>query len=219
MPTRAHASYLVAVAAVAFLGGPARATLVAVDILDPSGVLVVGGATRDSASNLDWLDLTLTVNLGIHEILGGAGPGAGWVNDGWRYATTAEVCGLFGALGDSISNCPDNQNGQLGDGGDVISAASIPTFLDLLGATFAPSVAATSGAFDDDGFGDDGAGLGVIGFVGPTPVAEAVEDAVAVGGGGSVIVGSFLVSEVPEPSTALLFGLGLAGIGTMRRGG
>lgn len=51
-----------------------------------------GSFTHDTASGLDWLDTTLTQGQSYDAVLGGYG---GYIGNGWRYATRAEVIGLF----------------------------------------------------------------------------------------------------------------------------
>lgn len=121
---RAGLRYLGMAIAFAICAGPAisaRAVLTSIDVLDPAGNLITDGATLDDATGLQWLDVTVTThcdpqsvdpNCGsvlnsVNDILAGAGPGVGWINDGWRYATTAEACDLVGKLGLAPFPCPD----------------------------------------------------------------------------------------------------------------
>ena len=62
-----------------------------------------GLVTHDSETGLDWLDLTETTSLSWDDIYAGAG---GWVTDGWRHATTAEVCELLQHAGFLPMPCP-----------------------------------------------------------------------------------------------------------------
>jgi len=83
--------------AATFLALPAQAELVEVDLLAPGDKLV----TRDTETGLDWLDLGgVTTNLSYDAIQGGAG---GWIANGWRYATQAEVCALIVAHTDATT--------------------------------------------------------------------------------------------------------------------
>jgi hypothetical protein len=51
-----------------------------------------GLLTLDTSTGLQWLDLTLTRDLGVDQILAGEG---GWVAAGFRYATFADIAALF----------------------------------------------------------------------------------------------------------------------------
>jgi hypothetical protein len=62
-----------------------------------------GLITHDSETGLDWLDLTETTSLSWDELYAGAG---GWVSNGWRHATTAEVCELLQHAGFFPATCP-----------------------------------------------------------------------------------------------------------------
>jgi len=84
--------------------GRASAALIDLDLASPGDQLV----TRDTETGLDWLDLTLTTDLTVAEIVNGAG---GWLAGGWRYATPSEVLTLWSNLGIALSfplGSPDN---------------------------------------------------------------------------------------------------------------
>ena len=55
-----------------------------------------GKITFDPATNLEWLDLPLTTNLGYVDIMAGAG---GWTSLGFRYALTSDVSMLYAHAG------------------------------------------------------------------------------------------------------------------------
>ena len=69
---------------------PAHAALITTDWLVPGDGLVV----RDTTSGLEWLNLTQTANLSYAQVSAELGAGGGF--EGWRYASNAEVVGLFG---------------------------------------------------------------------------------------------------------------------------
>ena len=83
---------------------PAHATLVNVDLNNPGDARI----TRDTETNLGWLDVPLTDGMSYEEIMDGAG---GWIPGGWRYATTAEVCALFSLYALAPTPCPGPQHG------------------------------------------------------------------------------------------------------------
>src|SRR5262245_7557925 len=91
-------SIAAALFALALYAPPATATLIPVE-----GGLV----TRDTNSGLDWLDLSLTAGITYNQIMAGAG---GWLADGWRYATGAELCSMVRSEGfrfyDQFDRCP-----------------------------------------------------------------------------------------------------------------
>ena len=52
----------------------------------------LGSVTRDTTAGLDWLDLTQSGGFSYEQIEAGAG---GFTGDGWRHATTPEMCDFF----------------------------------------------------------------------------------------------------------------------------
>lgn len=124
--------------------------LSSVDVSDPFGIVIIGGATRDSNTNLDWLDLPVTQGVSIDEILAGAGPGVGWVNDGWRIASSSEVCLLFATYAGTAPTCPDGGFGVLATPEDSMA------FLGFFGVTLPGPNPKTDGLFDDGSPGASG---------------------------------------------------------------
>ena len=68
--------------------GPAPA-----DLLSENGAFGADTLTRDTASGLRWLDLTLSTNRSYGEVLAELGPGG--VFEGYRFGTGDEVATLF----------------------------------------------------------------------------------------------------------------------------
>ena len=188
---------------------PAQATLISIDIVDPDGVLIPGGATRDTEGGLDWLDLTPTIGLLYSVVAAGAGPGDGWVSDGWRYATTAEVCAFFSALGDVLPNCPGPNFVAV----DEISQASADTFVSLLGDSSGGSDV-SAGWFR---VSETVVGLGCVACFKDPPMAFAWNNSAGPNSAQDSTAGSFLVREVPEPGTAVLLAVGAVIVCTRRR--
>jgi len=165
--------------------------------------------TRDTATGLDWLDLTATMNLSARDISTGVG---GWQLRGFVYATIAQVRTLF------LDSDPPNV--VINSGANPTSPNNVPgaqLLLNLVGITHpGPS----TNEFDIvgngiAGVGEPGPGLvhladygtstdGTLGFffVPDGTVADTFRDAQ---------VGNFLVRPVtvPEPSGLLLFAVGV----------
>jgi len=181
-----------------------------------------GSTTVDTATNLEWLDVTATLGESYNSVIGGFG---GYIADGYSVATTSQLCVLFGALGDPIANCPDG-------GPDVLSSANAAEFIFKFGDTLAtdPSInSGTYGWFDGgmymDAFSAD-LGLGCI------DGSNTLDDFACAGGNMSYATTSFQTygwshpsaggwlvrdASVPEPAIIALFTLGLVGIGFARR--
>lgn len=56
-----------------------------------------GHYTTDTASGLDWLDLTETISMTYNEVVAQLGPGGAL--EGWRYASESEIGGFLDAFG------------------------------------------------------------------------------------------------------------------------
>jgi len=185
--------------------GVAHATLVEQDLLVAGDGLV----TLDTATGLEWLDLTATLGLSVDKVLADSG---GWVDRGFEYASFSQIGQLLHDAGFSphiddfyylrmhslVSNLPSaiafvNDFGPTLGGFQTIGFIApfncdyhdqVTTCTDYVGITASRSL--------DAGFagGDDG-----------TFVTRA----------GQPYVGNFLIREVPEPpaSTTLFAGLGL----------
>lgn len=69
-------------------GTAARASLLEVDYLSAGDKLL----TRDTVSNLEWLDLTRTLDISYTDMLAQLGPGG--LYEGFRYATVADIDNL-----------------------------------------------------------------------------------------------------------------------------
>ena len=94
-----------------------------------SGTLLdLGNVTRDTSTGLDWLDVTQTQGVSVDQVNAGFG---GFIAAGWRFATAAELCGLFASPGDTLSNCPSTDITVF----DTLSSASASTLASLLGNT------------------------------------------------------------------------------------
>ncbi len=72
---------------------PSHASLVSVD----DAVFGVGSVTRDTATNLEWLDVSKTASTNRNYVLAQLVTGGAFA--GWHYATGAETLGLIAAAG------------------------------------------------------------------------------------------------------------------------
>jgi hypothetical protein len=70
------------------------------EMIVASGLVDYGSFTRDTSTNLDWLDLTLSTNRSFNDVSTQFGPGGDF--DGFRYATLQEVVAFLQA-----ANIPD----------------------------------------------------------------------------------------------------------------
>jgi hypothetical protein len=151
------ATFLLAVFSVSSI---ANAALVSVDWKNAGDNLI----TRDTASGLDWLDLTETNNITRITILTLIDSGS---LDGWRYATSSEVVTLWDNFGidlrDSASNtqnglntnlhnaiaylgniscewyCPNYPYGTMGMTADIVSTSYPSTYMILGSYYFQPT--------------------------------------------------------------------------------
>lgn len=143
----------------------------------------------DSSTNLEWLDLPLTVGQSFNNI--SAQLGSGGTFSGFRYATTAEVTALWTNFGISPGFDPSSSNPN------ILNAV---TFLGNTSTT--PLAVSMVGLFDDAGVGTDPASVGwARAFVVPGDPRWQADIGVDLRTLTSVENGtaSYLVRAVPEP--------------------
>ena len=162
--------------------------------------------TRDTSTNLEWLDWSLTLNRSYNNVFAQT---QGGDLDGWRYATESEFESLAVSAGIPITFFDNNPGG------------TDPAF-DLLNGFLGSGEPGSSIAISAVSLSSNTHSLG--GFNGlqevyDVPNANAVilnpelSDASSVSS-----VGSALVRVVPAPAAVWLFGFGLLGlIGAARR--
>ena len=195
----------------------ANAAIVSVDWQTGGDNLI----TQDTDSGLEWLDLTVTAGMSFNDVTAQLGVGGDY--EGWRYATSAEVTGLWDAFGGDnnyYTGSWSTQNNGLFDAmapyvGDLYCAANACTAGDGYSYWITSDVQGTgyhwvSLSYDDtQSINSSTSDL----FSGSyQPVLDSY---------GVYITGSALVrdiSSVPVPAAAWLFGTGLVGlIGVARR--
>ena len=128
------------------------AELVEMDLFEENDGLI----TRDTSTDLEWLDLTVTVGLSYNEVLANAG---GWFGMGFRFATSAEICALFSQYAVAHSPCPTSEGAH-----EEIELpfGTLDPLLDLFGVTSDGGgvQAAAFGLFDDQTTGTDPTDVG-----------------------------------------------------------
>jgi len=198
-PNAIRLIYLMALLA---LAAPAQALPFAVDLYAPGDGLL----TRDPDGGLDWIDMTETRMLSYNQVVAELGPGGAF--EGFRYATLAELQTLMLDSGIDIDPGAD----------PMLNFAPIDALIALMG---------NSGNFLDGGFIGVTSELWAAGahiqyLYGPNGYVNfdyfngTLDETVGLDYEPNTMFGHFLVRPVPEPSTGLLLGLGLVGLGAAR---
>jgi hypothetical protein len=170
----------------------------------PASAVIIDNGTSaiDTATNLEWLDLTQTQGMTLNAVQSSALV----QTDGWVWATTAQVTTLFTNAGFLTTN---NTNNPAND-----PAAAL--LLNALGCTqFCGTVNATGRGFADNGapwfsrpnYHTSGLGAGAVVISLQTTNLDLADST----------SGHFLVRAIPEPGTALLVSTGLLMFGARRR--
>lgn len=140
MPSWIHMAGLFAALGCFLSTGPAHAELLERDLAMPGDAAI----TFDTLSEREWLDLPLTTDLSYLDVTQGVDNT--WYAEGWRYATSDEVCALFEAYGAVPTPCP-----LLGYQVNVAPIDVVLSLQSLFGVTDvrAPGQQRAGGFFDD----------------------------------------------------------------------
>jgi len=171
-----------------------------------------GNFTTDTATGLDWLDLSVTAGQSYNS--------AESLNLGWRIATNAEVEVLFAVLFDGYYDTNANNSSNSADGTYADQLADINSFSGLFGLTDSccggeraygrymdeDNILRMMGTFKTDTESSHSVfGLGFVGTYDPNQVG--------------INSGVYMISGavVPVPAAVWLFGSALGLVGFLRR--
>ena len=200
--SRFRLTALVAILSALVLAAPAGAVLISQDLSAPGDGLI----TFDTDTNLQWLDVTATLNLSYDDLIAGAG---GFIAAGFGFATNTQVETLWTNAG-----VVDTSGLLL-----ITNRAGVDLLLSLMGCTSScgtgNDVQQGQAEFDPAQVELNGPFLQLAG--GNLARADIDPGFTQARDFTSPTLGNFLVRVVPEPSTSLLVGSGLLILGASRR--
>lgn len=201
------------------LMGAVCACLTVISFNAKAALIDNGNTTIDTATGLEWLDLTLTQGVSYNAIvIDGFG---GYAAQGYVHATTEQLCGLFGSLGDDMSGCTaPTQTLEF-----ALMQPNADELTMLLGVTISDEFRTGAYGIFDSGNASTTVGLGCVdagstGGCSFTPSTPSTTRNLLWGTTDNAITsaGNWLVKPVPISAAVWLFGSGLLGlIGLARR--
>jgi hypothetical protein len=183
-----------------------------------ASVLIDNGTyLTDPASGLDWLKLTQTLGQSYNTVAGQMDPGETYA--GWRFATAVEFNSLVEHYTGGDPNFDPNTTGHF-----LWPNVDLDGLVKSIGVTSSftvyPIAEASLGLLGDS---SSPSGYHFVGRILDIETQDATWTDrtnpyyTTLEPDGAGLVGAFLVRSVPEPTTLALFGLGLAGLGAVRR--
>ena len=187
-----------------------------------------GSITIDTATNLAWLDLSITTGISFNDISNELGVGG--IYSGYRFASPEEVFSLF-----LEALIPDiNSAGNFGHYGTLANAEPALSLIELLGASYQVKISGVTlsevAGFSSQHVLINGFDLiqmpyaivreGVITLEGSQSFGEVFTDGTFIFPSNSYEgVGSWLVKpvDIVEPTSIALFGLGLVGFSFFKK--